>query len=192
MSQAVISEPAQKKFSTMEIVLVGLFAALTAVCSWISIPAPAPLAPFTLQTFAVFCSLEILGGKRGFFAVLVYILLGAVGVPVFAQFTGGAGVLFGSTGGYIIGFLFSAAVYWVMEVLLGKKLWVRITALIAGLLVCYAFGTVWFMIVYSRDNAAVGLGTALMWCVVPFLLPDAAKLALALGISAAVKKRVHV
>ena len=192
MSQAVISEPAPKKFSTMEIVLVGLFAALTAVCSWISIPAPAPLAPFTLQTFAVFCALEILGGRRGFFAVLVYILLGAVGVPVFAQFTGGPAVLFGSTGGYIIGFLFSAGVYWVMETLLGKKLWVRITALVAGLLVCYAFGTVWFMIVYSRDNAAVGLGTALMWCVVPFLLPDGAKLALALGISAAVKKRVHV
>ena len=192
MSQAVMSEPAPKKFSTMEIVLVGLFAALTAVCSWISIPAPAPLAPFTLQTFAVFCALEILGGRRGFFAVLVYILLGAVGVPVFAQFTGGAAVLFGSTGGYIIGFLFSAVVYWGMEALLGKKLWVRITALIAGLLVCYAFGTVWFMIVYSRDNAAVGLGTALMWCVVPFLLPDAAKLLLALGISAAVKKRVHV
>ena len=192
MSQSIAAEAAPKKFSTMDIVLVGLFAALTAVCSWISIPAPAPLAPFTLQTFAVFCALEILGGKRGFFAVLVYIILGAAGVPVFAQFTGGPGVLFGTTGGYIIGFLFSAGIYWVMEALLGNKLWVRVVSLIAGLLVCYAFGTVWFMIVYAQNNPAVGLGTALMWCVVPFLLPDAAKMALALGIASAVKKRVHV
>ena len=106
MSEAVVSK---KKLSTVELVYIAVCAALMAVCSWISIPAPAPLAPFTLQTFAVFLILLLLGGRRGFFTVLTYILLGAVGLPVFAQFMGGVGVLFGTTGGYIIGFLFTAA-----------------------------------------------------------------------------------
>ena len=61
--------------------LTAMFAVLMAVCSWISIPTA---VPFTLQTFAVFCAVSMLGGKRGFFAVLVYILLGAVGIPVFS------------------------------------------------------------------------------------------------------------
>lgn len=191
MSRTMTAAPA-KKFSTMEIILVGLFSALMAVCSWISIPAPAPLSPFTLQTFAVFCTLEILGGKRGFFSILAFVLLGAVGVPVFAEFSGGLGVLFGTTGGYIIGFLFSALLYWAIEAFFGRKLWVRIVSLILALLVCYAFGTVWFVIVYSMGNASIGIGTALMWCVVPFILPDAAKLALAMLIAGAVKKRVSL
>lgn len=191
MSRTMTAAPA-KKFSTMEIILVGLFSALMAVCSWISIPAPAPLLPFTLQTFAVFCTLEILGGKRGFFSILAFVLLGAVGVPVFAEFSGGLGVLFGTTGGYIIGFLFSALLYWAVETFFGKKLWVRIVSLILALLVCYAFGTVWFVIVYSMGNASIGIGTALMWCVVPFILPDAAKLVLAVLIAGAVKKRVSL
>ena len=75
-------------FSTKDMTLIAMFAVLMAVCSWISIPTQ---VPFTLQTFAVFCTLGVLGGKRGFFAVLVYVLLGAVGVPVFAGFTGGIG-----------------------------------------------------------------------------------------------------
>lgn len=191
MSQSMTA-PRPQKFSTTEIILIGLFSALMAVCSWISIPVPAPLVPFTLQTFGVLCTLEILGGRRGFFSILVYILLGAVGAPVFAEFSGGLGVLFGATGGYIFGFLFSAAVYWVMEVFLGKKLWMRIVSLILSLIVCYACGTVWYIIVYSLGNASIGLGTALMWCVVPFILPDAAKLALAVLIGGAVKKRVNL
>ncbi len=191
MSRTMTATPA-KKFSTMEIILVGLFSALMAVCSWISIPAPAPFSPFTLQTFAVFCTLEILGGKRGFFSILAFVLLGAVGVPVFAEFSGGLGVLFGTTGGYIVGFLFSALLYWAIETFFGRKLWVRIVSLTLALLVLYAFGTVWFVIVYSMGNASVGVGTALMWCVVPYILLDTAKLVLAMLIAGAVKKRVSL
>ncbi|MBR1763771.1 MAG: biotin transporter BioY [Ruminococcus sp.] len=179
-------------FSTLELVYIAVFAALMAVCSWVSIPAPAPLAPFTLQTFAVFATLLLLGGRRGFFSILVFILLGAVGAPVFAGFSGGFGVLLGTTGGYIIGFLFSAVVYILFEHFLGTKAWVKLAALVCGLLVCYAFGTVWFMVVYTRTTAAVGLGSALMWCVVPYLIPDAAKLVLAWTIALAVGKRVRL
>lgn len=74
-----------------------VFAVLIAICSWISIPMT---VPFTLQTFAVFLAVGVLGGKRGSLAVLIYILLGAVGIPVFAGFSGGIGVLLGNTGGY--------------------------------------------------------------------------------------------
>lgn len=189
MSEAVISK---KHFSTVELVYIAVCAALMAVCSWISIPAPAPLAPFTLQTFAVFLVLLLLGGRRGFFTVLTYVLLGAVGLPVFAQFMGGVGVLFGTTGGYIIGFLFTAALYWALERAIGgKRMW-TITALVLGLLVCYAFGTAWFMVVYARQAGAVGLATALGWCVLPFVIPDLAKLALAWGLAAVLKKHVRL
>ena len=87
---------------TYDMVCIAVFAVIIAICSWISIPAT---VPFTLQTFAIFLTVGVLGGKKGSLAVLVYILLGAVGVPVFAGFSAGIGILFGNTGGYIVGFL---------------------------------------------------------------------------------------
>ena len=162
---------------------MALMAVLIAVCSWISIQT---VVPFTLQTFAVFCALELLGGARGTIAVAVYLLLGAVGVPVFAGFTGGLGILLGSTGGYLLGFLLTGLVYWLFE-RLGRSLWLRVAALLLGLALCYAFGTLWFIEVYSRANGPLSVMTALGWCVLPFLLPDGLKLALALLLSARVK-----
>ena len=176
-------------FSTKDMTLIAMFAVLMAVCSWISIPTQ---VPFTLQTFAVFCALGLLGGKRGFFAVLVYVLLGAVGVPVFAGFTGGIGVLLGTTGGYILGFILSAGFYWLTEKLLGDGLVVRIISMVIGLALCYAFGTAWFMEVYSKSNDKIDLMTALKWCVIPFLLWDAGKIFLSVVISEALKKRVRI
>ena len=95
------------KIKIWDIAYIAMFAAVMAVCSWISVPAT---VPFTLQTFGVFLAVGTLGGKRGSLAVLTYLLLGAVGAPVFAGFSGGIGCILGSTGGYIIGFLFSALV----------------------------------------------------------------------------------
>jgi biotin transport system substrate-specific component len=163
-------------------------AALTAVCSWISIPST---VPFTLQTFAVFCVLSLLGGKRGTVSIVIYILLGAVGMPVFAGFTGGIGILLGTTGGYIIGFILMGLLFWLAEHFFGNALPVRIVSMLAGLLVCYAFGTGWFLWVYARQSGAIGIGTALSWCVLPFILPDLAKMALAVGIAGRVKKFIH-
>ena len=92
----------KRKMKTIDLAYMALGAVIIAVCSWISIPT---VVPFTLQTFAVFSVLGLLGGKRGTISVLIYILLGAVGVPVFAGFSGGFGVILGPTGGYIVGFL---------------------------------------------------------------------------------------
>lgn len=168
-------------------VQIALFAAIIAICSWIQIPLT---VPFTLQTFAVFCTLGILGGKNGTISVLLYIILGAVGVPVFAGFSGGVGILLGTTGGYIIGFLFTALLYWVITHFFGDKLPVMILAMALGLVVCYAFGTAWFMLVYARTTGAVGLMTALGWCVFPFILPDCVKIALAILLAKRIPKHL--
>ena len=106
------------KLKTKDLALCALFAALIAVCAWISIPAT---VPFTLQTFAIFAALGLLGGKRGTVAVAVYLLLGAIGVPVFAGFQGGIGALLGTTGGYLLGFLLTALIVWGMEARFGSK-----------------------------------------------------------------------
>ena len=174
---------------TLDLVYMAIGAVIITVCAWISIPAS---IPFTLQTFAVFLVLTLLGGKRGTISILVYILLGAVGLPVFTGMMGGLGKLLGMTGGYIIGFILEGLIYWLAEKLFGKKLIVRIIALAAGLLVCYAFGTAWFMIVYSGQSGTISLGAALGMCVVPFILPDLAKMAAALLLSAKLRKLLHL
>ena len=160
----------------LDMVYIAISAALIAICSWISIPTA---VPFTLQTFAVFFVLLLLGGERGTIATLVYVLLGAVGVPVFAGFSGGIGILLGSTGGYIIGFLFVGLIYMLFTKFFKKNLVMKVVALVLGLAVCYAFGTVWFMHVYIKNTGEVGLLTVLGWCVFPFIIPDLIKMALA-------------
>jgi biotin transport system substrate-specific component len=170
---------------TADMAYIALFAVLMAVCAWISIPMT---VPFTLQTFSIFAALGILGGRRGTYAVAVYLLLGAAGLPVFSNFQGGLGVLLGTTGGYILGFLCAALLYWLLTARLGSSLPVSVLAMVLGLMVCYAFGTAWFLVVYARTAGGVGLLTALGWCVFPFILPDLAKLTLAVLLSQRVGK----
>ena len=169
---------------TLDLVYTAIGVTLIAVCSWITIPMT---VPFTLQTFAVFAVLLILGGKRGTLATLVYVLMGAVGIPVFSGFGGGVGILFGKTGGYILGFVLASLVYWAMTAALGDKLAIRIAALAAGLVVCYAFGTAWFMHLYMKNTGPVGLMTVLSWCVFPFIVPDIVKLGMAVLVSRRIK-----
>lgn len=189
IAENVGAEVTKSKITTKELVFTALMAVIIAVCSWISIPTT---VPFTLQTFGVFMAVGLLGGKKGTISVLVYILLGAVGVPVFAGFSGGVGVLFGTTGGYIVGFLLSGLVYWAMTAAFGEKLPIMIVAMVLGLIVCYAFGTAWFMIVYAKNTAPIGLMTALGWCVFPFIIPDCIKIALAVVLTKQLKKYVKL
>jgi len=177
-----------QRFRTIDLAYMAIFAVVLAICSWISIPMT---IPFTMQTFGIFCALQVLGGKRGTMSILVYILLGAVGIPVFSGFTGGIGILLGTTGGYILGFLLMGLLKWLGERLFGTGTVATILLLIIGLAVCYGFGTVWFMTVYARTAGAIALKTALGWCVLPFILPDLAKLALSLLVSGRIKKLLH-
>lgn len=154
--------------------LCALFAALLTLCAWISIPV-ADVA-FTLQTLGVALVLALLGGKRGTLAIGVYLLLGAVGLPVFSGFQGGLGTLLGVTGGYILGFFVWALLYWLLTALGPDSSRFRLLAMVLGLFACYAFGSIWFYWLYLRQGSTLGFGVILIKCVVPYLLPDAVKL----------------
>ena len=149
----------------------AVFAAAMGVCAWLAVPM-GDIA-VSLQTFAIFLTLGVLGGRDGTATCFVYLALGAVGLPVFTGFQGGLGVLLGPTGGYLWGFLAAGIVYWLLENRLPR--WVCMSL---GMLVCYACGTGWYY--FAFGNA--GLWAVMLKCVVPYLLPDAVKLSLALSL----------
>ena len=158
------------------LVKCGLISALIAVCAWITVPFA---VPFTMQTFGVFCALLILGGKYGTISIAVYVLLGIVGLPVFARFQGGVGIILSPLGGFIIGFILMGLTYLLLTKIYGEKTKVQITALIIGLFICYIAGAVWF----SCFKKSIGLITAITTCILPFIIPDAIKLWLAFVVS---------
>ncbi len=184
MSETTSTKSNKPLLSTKEMILSALFAAIITVCAWISIPIGA--VPITLHTFAVFCALNLLGGKNGTLSFIVYLLLGIVGLPVFAGFKSGIAVVLGPTGGYLWGYLLMCLLYWVGTKLLGKKLPVRIVLMTLGLMICYLFGTIWFVLVYS-DNG-ISFYSALKVCVIPFVPFDLIKLALSIIITDRIKK----
>ncbi len=164
------------RISVEELTRIALSVALIAVCSWISVPL---MIPVTLQTFAVCLVTALLGLKSGLWAVAAYILLGAAGLPLFSGFRGGPATLLGTTGGYIVGFLFTALSVGLGVKLFGRRLPVLLISMALGVLLCYVFGTAWFMVVYTRNSGPVSLGVVLGWCVLPYLIPDAVKILLA-------------
>lgn len=165
---------------TYNTVYTGIFAVLLAICSWIAVPT---VIPFTLQTFGVFLTLLLLGGKYGTITICIYLLLGAVGIPVFSNFGAGLGYLLGSTGGYAAGFIFIGLSVWLFETLWGRKPFAQIVSMLLGLALCYAFGTLWFLHVSMNSGNTSGLLTTLTMCVFPFIIPDLLKLAFAFAIS---------
>lgn len=162
-----------KRSRTRELTYVAAGVALIAICSWISVPTA---VPFTLQTFAVFLTAGLLGGRRTTWSVAVYILLGCMGLPVFAGFSCGPGVIMGLTGGYIAGFLVTALFMWATEKVWRKRELLFFIDACMGLLICYFLGTLWFMKVYAADTGAIGMLSVLSMCVFPYVLPDLVKI----------------
>lgn len=147
----------------------GIFAALLAVCGWIAIPLGD--ISVSLQTFGVALCLGVLGGRLGAVSILVYLSLGALGVPVFTGFQGGPAALLGPTGGYLWGFLLAGFLFCLTEKML--PLWLN---LILCQLIIYTTGTAWYSFAYAQT----ALWPILLKCVLPYLLPDALKLWLAM------------
>ncbi|MCH4238771.1 MAG: biotin transporter BioY [Oscillospiraceae bacterium] len=165
------------KQSTKNLVLCAMCAALTCVLAPISIPIGT--VPISLATFAVMLSAAVLGPKLGVISQVVYLLLGCIGVPVFAGFSAGVNCIVGPTGGYLMGYLVLAlvegAVYRAFSrhpQKLLKKSGALIVSMVAGTAALYTMGTAWFVAVTHTPLLA-----ALMACVVPFLLGDAVKIA---------------
>ena len=129
--------------------------------------------PFSLQTMAVFVTAGVLGAKRAVISVILYILLGAIGIPVFSGFKSGASVLLSPTGGYLIGFVFAAGIIGLIIKILPQKKWAKAVAMLMGQLVCYTFGVIWYEFIYLE--ASIELEEALLICVAPFIVPDIIK-----------------
>lgn len=172
-----------KKGAVYSLILTALFAALTAVFSQIAIPiGPVPI---NLAMLSVFVAGGLLGVRRAMISQLVYVLLGAVGVPVFAGFKGGFAAIIGPTGGYIIGYILAAGTVALICWLWNKKIIALAVAMVAGLAVCYVFGTAWFVISTGSE-----LWYSLTVCVFPFLPGDAAKIIVAVLLCSRLKKIV--
>lgn len=158
--------------NSLPLVLSALFAGLTAVCSWINIPLFFTPVPVNLALIGPFMAGLLLGCKYGLISNIIYILIGALGLPVFAGFTGGIGSIIGPTGGFIIGY---AACAFICGLAYGRLRQRRILSviciMIAGLACCYCLGLIWFMFLTGSS-----LWAGLLSCVLPFLPGDACKI----------------
>ena len=157
----------------------ALMAAVTAVAAQIAIPLPFSPIPFTLQVLAVILSGLLLGPRYGALAQAIYVLIGAVGVPVFAQFSGGVGVVLGPRGGYLLSYPLAAAIaglaaHAAANATRSRALWASFLWGCAGLAVIYALGATWLAGVTQLPFAA-----ALAQGVLPFVPFDLMKVALA-------------
>lgn len=160
-----------KKIKTRELAMCALFAALTAVLSQISVPV-GPV-PVNLALISVFVAAGLLGARYGALSQVVFVLMGAVGLPVFAGFMGGISGVLGPTGGYIVGYIACAFVTGLITGRFGKSMKASVLAMCAGLIVTYTMGTLWYSYVTQT-----GFVAALSLCVVPFLPGDALKIVL--------------
>jgi biotin transport system substrate-specific component len=181
-----------KKHKTKELVEIALFAALLCVIAPFTLPVPGSPVPLSLATFGVYLAALLLGAKQGVLCVLVYLLLGMVGLPVFSGFSGGIGVLLGPTGGYLGGYVPCAfLIGWMAnakcfeKAFSGRQFVKNSVAMILGTLVCYAFGTVWFLLVMSDSYTIV---QALLVCVVPYIFFDMVKILAAAAVAGPVKR----
>ncbi|MDR3293009.1 MAG: biotin transporter BioY [Clostridiales bacterium] len=165
-----------KKTTTYRIAVYALFTAIIAICAQLLIPT-APV-PITLGLFAILLVGALLGEKHSLVPVAVYIAIGLIGIPVFAGFKGGFSVLLGYTGGYVVGYLFTAFLTGLGIKLLrkkfGEKIWIYPVPMIVGVLACYLLGSAWVMLYFHRT-----LADTLKLCVTPFIIGDAIKIVFA-------------
>ena len=157
---------------TKKLVYTALMAGLLCICSPITVTIGA--IPLSLSSFAVYICAVLLGTCMGSVAVGVFVSLGAVGLPVFSGFVGGFSVIAGPTGGYIIGYIPCTFIVAYTVRAFGKKNWAYPLGMMLGTAVLYTIGTLWYSFVTSADPF-----TALCVCVLPFVLGDALKIAVA-------------
>lgn len=151
----------KRALTTRDLCFVGIFTAMISVLSQISIPMPSGV-PMTLQTFAVALAGIVLGPKKGTLSALIYVLLGAVGVPVFSGFSGGLGIVFGIRGGFILSFPLIALTAGIGADK-SNRVWLGFW-LVAGSAINYLCGMLLFSLV-----APSSLSAAFAACVLPFI-----------------------
>lgn len=166
-------------------VFMAIFAALICVAGPVAVPLPG-MVPISLGTFAIYLTGALLGGKRGTVSVVVYILLGAVGLPVFTNFMGGFAKLLGPTGGYIVGYIPLVLITGLFAEMQLKKHWLMPVGMVLGTVVMYALAMVWYMILNGSNFV-----TAFLSCVLPFLPGDSVKIVLTTVIAVPLRSRLN-
>ena len=167
---------------------IGLMTALICIIAPFSIPIPVSPVPISLTNFVIFIIVCVLGTKDATICVILYLLLGAAGLPVFSSFSGGLAKLAGPTGGYLAGFILLALIQGFFLERFPDKKYAALLGMIVGMAVCYAFGTAWLAVQTSQSFiAALPIG------VLPYLPGDAVKIIVAAiagpKLRAAVKKQ---
>ena len=179
------------KYTTKDMAFIALSTTIMIICAFITVPF---YVPFTMQTFALFTIIGLLGTKKAFISVSLYLLLGAIGLPVFSGFKGGIGTLLGVTGGYLIGFLLTVIVSGtLLRIFLKKRIFQSFgyfVSMLSGLIVCYAFGTIWYLLLYTNSTASISITSVLSICVFPFVLTDIVKIILSIYIVKLLKKHI--
>ena len=176
------AEKTEKKVNVKDMTVIALVTAVICIIAPFSIPIAISPIPITLALFALFLAGIILGKWKGVVCTVIYLLLGMVGLPVFNGFSGGVQKLVGPTGGYLIGYLFLVFFTGFVEKF-PNKIPMYFVGGIIGIIVCYAFGTVWFVLQYK-----VGFLEALTMCVFPYIPMDLVKLVAAVIIGSQVRK----
>ena len=170
------------RFSTRQMVMTALMAAVICVLAPMSIPIGE--VPISLTNLAIYFILYILGWRLGSLSYVVYMLVGVAGAPVFSGFTGGLGKLLGMTGGYIIGFL-PMAIIAGLAIDHSRSRIVHLLGMILGTIVCYALGTAWFCVL-----SGMGVMPALATCVFPVIPLDLLKMAAAIAVGPMLRRRI--
>ena len=169
-------------------VFMAIFAALICIAGPVALTIPGTVIPITLCTFAIYLAGAMLGGKRGTISVVVYIMLGTVGLPVFSNFMGGFAKLLGPTGGYIVGYVPLVLLTGIFAEMSSatKKRWLMPVGMVLGTVVMYALGTAWFMVLTGKNLAA-----ALGMCVLPYLIGDSIKMVLTTAVAVPLRARLN-
>lgn len=179
-----------KKLTIKTIALIGLMAALLCIMGPLSIPLPFSPVPLSLTNLAIFITIYVLGMKKGTISYLIYLLLGAAGLPIFSGFSGGLGKLLGPTGGYLFGFVFMALICGYFIDRWFQKWYLCLVGLLIGTAVCNLLGTLWL----AYQNS-MSIPAALMVGVMPFILGDLMKIAISLILGPVLRKallRAHL
>ena len=181
MRNATINDSRKNK-----IYLLSTTAVMTAVtCVLAPLSIPIGPVPISFTNLAIYLSLYLLGWKMGTMSLLMYLLIGAIGVPVFSGFSGGLGKLLGPTGGYIIGFI-PMAILAGMVIEKCRSCIAQFAAMALGMSICYTLGTAWFCILMDT-----GVSAALGMCVFPFVPADIGKIVIAMIVGPSLRKRLR-
>lgn len=173
-------------FNVHQLTLTGLMTAVICILGPLSLQIPVSPVPISLGFLAIYFVVSVLGLKLGTLSVVIYILLGLAGLPVFTGFTGGPGKLFGPTGGYIIGYLFMAPICGFFIDKWGEKLLLSFAGMILGSAVCYLFGTVWL-----AYQGSYTFPQALAAGVLPFIPADLIKMVVAVIVGRQLRRRLR-